>query len=453
MLVQIFVCHVILLGSGFYDSKVKNYPQMERVELPGPKVPLTEVMAAEPKVAVWQAACEAWDQAGILHSDQQILAMLEGKENRDEAAITRWQENQRLGMDALRALLDRSGDQLWTWPMPKEANSELLEYGDSTKILKLANVIRFPCRLTAKSPAQCVDAAILGNRLCARLRACDTVLIANLVTSTIHTKIDRAALVATRSCVLAKDATRLEQLAGCYPEGYAADRQTSLANTLRGEFRFGCQYLIWSRENVLKTSPYRDVLRGNIMSTLDIYWMFLRIQPNRYAAEHADRIEALIRRLPIPLAQHPPEPEKKMPSPWRQFDPSPQAGMTDYEVMGGGNSHYIKAIQITARQIAHNALCRTVIAIARYRLAHNGALPASLGELVPAYLPAIPQDPIDAKPLRYDAARGRLWSIGMDCKDDGGADTIPTEDGIPGDLIVLDALDMIIDLNALFTAP
>ncbi|MFC5456277.1 hypothetical protein [Prosthecobacter fluviatilis] len=61
------------------------------------------------------------------------------------------------------------------------------------------------------------------------------------------------------------------------------------------------------------------------------------------------------------------------------------------------------------------------IALERYRLSHS-KLPSTLAELVPEFLSAVPQDPIDAEPMRYRVEGGSftLWSIARDCKDDGG---------------------------------
>ncbi len=62
-----------------------------------------------------------------------------------------------------------------------------------------------------------------------------------------------------------------------------------------------------------------------------------------------------------------------------------------------------------------------VIALELHRRRH-GAYPASLDELVPVFLPAVPPDRFDGNPLRYILRDGQplLYSIGVDGIDDGG---------------------------------
>jgi hypothetical protein len=62
------------------------------------------------------------------------------------------------------------------------------------------------------------------------------------------------------------------------------------------------------------------------------------------------------------------------------------------------------------------------VAIERWRLAHDGAIPDSLEALVPSLLPTIPQDPFDGQRLRFKKlSKGYvIYSIGPDFKDDGG---------------------------------
>jgi hypothetical protein len=66
------------------------------------------------------------------------------------------------------------------------------------------------------------------------------------------------------------------------------------------------------------------------------------------------------------------------------------------------------------------------MAVERYRLA-RGALPSSLGDLVPAYLDIVPEDPFTGQPLRYEKlGRGFVvYSVGPDGRDDGGWEEPP----------------------------
>ena len=71
---------------------------------------------------------------------------------------------------------------------------------------------------------------------------------------------------------------------------------------------------------------------------------------------------------------------------------------------------------------------RVIIALHRYHKSH-GTLPATLDELVPAFLPAVPQDPFDFQPLRWDAVKRSVYSIGSDGKNqppDFEGDTNPS---------------------------
>ena len=62
------------------------------------------------------------------------------------------------------------------------------------------------------------------------------------------------------------------------------------------------------------------------------------------------------------------------------------------------------------------------IALKRFALRH-GTSPASLEELVPEFLPAVPVDYMDGKPVRYrrqNDGSSILYSVGEDGMDDGG---------------------------------
>jgi hypothetical protein len=84
-----------------------------------------------------------------------------------------------------------------------------------------------------------------------------------------------------------------------------------------------------------------------------------------------------------------------------------------------GKFHTRDAEHVTLLRVAQTAL-----AIERYRLAHNSALPSSLDELLPTYLKSVPVDPCDGQPLRYKKLdKGFVvYGVGSDGSDDGGAE-------------------------------
>jgi len=81
-----------------------------------------------------------------------------------------------------------------------------------------------------------------------------------------------------------------------------------------------------------------------------------------------------------------------------------------------------KAVHRDTEDRAKARITQTVLAIERFRLAHANQLPDALDALVPAYLPAIPSDPFDGKPLRFKRRESGyiVYSVGSDTVDDGG---------------------------------
>jgi hypothetical protein len=81
-----------------------------------------------------------------------------------------------------------------------------------------------------------------------------------------------------------------------------------------------------------------------------------------------------------------------------------------------------RCAETAAQADARRDLMRLALATYRFQASH-GRLPAKPEELVPEFIPAVPQDPFDGKPLRMKkTARGLvLYSIGPDMTDDGGA--------------------------------
>lgn len=81
------------------------------------------------------------------------------------------------------------------------------------------------------------------------------------------------------------------------------------------------------------------------------------------------------------------------------------------------------AFNATGTSLAHRDLVLAAIAARQYEHKH-GQLPDSLQALVPEFLPAVPTDPFDGQPLRFQATDEGLviYSIGRDRQDDGGSD-------------------------------
>lgn len=72
--------------------------------------------------------------------------------------------------------------------------------------------------------------------------------------------------------------------------------------------------------------------------------------------------------------------------------------------------------------LARDRAATAAIAVRRYQLAHAGATPDRLSDLVPQYLTAVPRDPFGGGELRYrrDPDAFTVYSVGLDGKDDGG---------------------------------
>jgi hypothetical protein len=103
-----------------------------------------------------------------------------------------------------------------------------------------------------------------------------------------------------------------------------------------------------------------------------------------------------------------------------------------YVSKGQTKGYHISALLLPALETAFERaaecagrlrIAQTALAIERYRIANNHAVPETLASLKPRFLAEIPADPFDGQPLRYnkDSATGYVvYSIGKDRQDDGG---------------------------------
>jgi hypothetical protein len=115
--------------------------------------------------------------------------------------------------------------------------------------------------------------------------------------------------------------------------------------------------------------------------------------------------------------------------------PNAQALMMRYPAFRSGierSAHFLSSILLPSferalllhfRAIAMHRLAATALAIRLYEI-HHGRRPASLDQLIPDYLPAVPADPFtpDGRPIGYrpHAPKPVLYSVGPDGIDDGG---------------------------------
>jgi hypothetical protein len=103
-----------------------------------------------------------------------------------------------------------------------------------------------------------------------------------------------------------------------------------------------------------------------------------------------------------------------------------QIGLT---AIGRGQGLLSRAAEAEARR----RLIITAIALERYRGRH-GSYPKGLEALVPELLKTAPVDFMDGKPLRYrltDDGHFVLYSVGLDCVDNGGEMRRPRAPGMP----------------------
>jgi hypothetical protein len=87
------------------------------------------------------------------------------------------------------------------------------------------------------------------------------------------------------------------------------------------------------------------------------------------------------------------------------------------------SSFQSRQIKLTVEMEARRRMAITAIALERYRT-RRGDYPDRLSGLVPELVVAIPVDPVDGMALRYArTADGgfRLYSVGLDGRDNGGA--------------------------------
>ena len=93
----------------------------------------------------------------------------------------------------------------------------------------------------------------------------------------------------------------------------------------------------------------------------------------------------------------------------------------DYSLLLVTEAKLANVFNENARALAALANAQAAVALERWRLAHPGRLPDTLAELVPAYLTAVPLDPYDGQPVRYQKLPVGyvVYSVGTGWTDQG----------------------------------
>ena len=190
--------------------------------------------------------------------------------------------------------------------------------------------------------------------------------------------------------------------------------------------------------NQIAISPLKEQLEEAMKSKEKFteWWARLRLCPNRTIEQAHALTVADLATLDQPAALRS-LPQWPAPDWWTRFSPAPNASAPEYLGRSVFSSRASESLtEWLARYFdplaADRELLRCAVAVARYRRAHGEAWPGSLADLVPDFLPSVPVDPYDGKPLRYDAKRHLLWSAGSDLRDDGGRLPPSADQPVPG---------------------
>jgi len=193
---------------------------------------------------------------------------------------------------------------------------------------------------------------------------------------------------------------------------YQVDPRT-LADTLRAEYGFGRVVV----EKIASGECDAATALGYRPSRIDSLRMAF-FKPNRTRRIMAEAFREMVRAAPMHRAEMP------------DLGRFHTAAMEE-EWFANGN--YVGArlclgyvanmaswvADLKCKTNVHVAATRVLLAMKAFKL-DKGRLPATLGELVPDYIDAVPLDDFDGKPLRYNPAKKVIYSVGKDLRDEGG---------------------------------
>jgi len=219
------------------------------------------------------------------------------------------------------------------------------------------------------------------------------------------------------------------------PDGEAArlaeawNREIPWAETFRQSMMREYQYMCDNLETI-KAEDYSDIFfmdfgRGSRSKDIETEligdWLYYTRQPNathRLLGEIFRSEEHMLDGTYAARPQPPPQP--KLATTWEIA-----LWVVKPNISGRGLAFVLGPAMGSVAQsgfetVARDRLVRAGLALRRY-YDDDGALPPSLSALVPRYLAAVPTDPFDGQPLRYDLGKALVYSVGTDLIDHHGS--------------------------------
>ena len=400
--------YLFLLTTTLFDIKPVPQPALERVAPPGQPFWIEEWCEKDAGYQDWRK----WTDDPVIEDLRQSVEWMtdDGLEGPDQK---KWLEQAQRVPVLVRRMLDLpqpwdhkkpEGRSLLNWEPPPDPDSQQLEWH-----LRLLAKLGVKLPEVRPRPKEC---AALAVDLAIRCRTFDQTSIMRGGSEPENCALQILAL-AVWTAVQEKDPGGLVELQAVADRLATADR-IHLQNAFRGDYWASIEFHSHQRGTLLDPGCRTFWFKEH---RSDDWWAYVRLQPNREALALAPRWEQCVRNAALP-ANARVWPVDETPGWWDRISLAPNAGAPVIRKQTFG----VMAIMTRQEDVvdSRRTMGRILVATARYRLDHDGKLPPDLVALVPAYLPAMPLDAVDGKPIRYDARTGMLWSVGLDGVDAPG---------------------------------
>lgn len=405
LFVLLLIVYPFLLLSGCFDEGKKAWPQFEPKPVAGKSI--ATILERQPAYARWKL---------LWPSDKQPASREEVFQRREQSKEFRKASN-----DLVLALA-RDPTPWGLIPEKELTPGQQIDrwVKESREFPYLTQVVVWYWLKTNPSPGdrkELVEAACALRRIGNRFSRLPVLLPeCRSIESTSHPLV----LEAVRQCVLAGDNASLAEIANELSAS-DADHRGALAGSLARFFFYYQDRADTIRAHQLPFYKFRDDRhpwpRGEKQYKASQWWADVRFLPNRETRKAAEAIEGTLHDFQQPAASRP---RRSPATPAKDFSlsPGPNAG-GDWLRPSYLEWPLIEMMEMEDYDLTCHRLMVALVAVCRYKTERR-AYPPDLSALVPRYLSAIPEDPYDGKPLRFDPARGLLWSVGSDGIDGGG---------------------------------